>query len=356
MNVSQATKSFEQWLRTQTNVVESALRHKHEQMKADLFSFYRGTFYRWIELWSQGPKDLQNAPSVLAVGDLHVDSFGTWRDLEGRLAWGVDDFDEAYPLPYTNDLVRLATSVKVVVDAETLSVSLKSACDIILQGYEQSIKDNGRPVILAEEQRTLETLGVREIKPAENFWQNLNQLPVVRSGLPTDARTAMEHALPKGLVYKTVKRQAGVGSLGQARFVALGEWKGGFVAREAKAMVPSSCVWLQPTGDRRSYYDRIIGQAVRSHDPFQRVVKGYLIRRLAPDSNPISILDWPGKRDEEALLYSMGAEAANVHLGSKAKVPQILKDLKTRPTGWLKAAAKHFAKATERDWQDYRKG
>ena len=54
------------------------------------------------------------------MGDLHVDSFGTWRDVEGRLCWGVDDFDEAYPLPYTNDLVRLAASAKIVIDAEQL--------------------------------------------------------------------------------------------------------------------------------------------------------------------------------------------------------------------------------------------
>src|SRR5260370_32652719 len=49
---------------------------------------------------------------VLAVGDLHVENFGTWRDAEGRLTWGVNDFDEAYPLPYTIDLARLATSVR----------------------------------------------------------------------------------------------------------------------------------------------------------------------------------------------------------------------------------------------------
>jgi hypothetical protein len=324
-------------------------------MKADLFSFYRGTFYRWIELWSSEFKDLQNAPVVLAVGDLHVESFGTWRDLEGRLAWGIDDFDEAYPLPYTNDLVRLATSVKILLDGETLSVGLKNGCDIMLQGYEHSIKDGGRPVVLAEEQRNLETLGIREIKPPANFWQNLNQRPVMRSGLPSDARAALESALPKGLAYKAVKREAGLGSLGQARFVALGEWKGGFVAREAKAMVPSSCVWLQRSAERPSYYNQIIDQAVRSRDPFQKVVRGYLIRRLSPDSNPISILDWPAKRDEEALLYSMGAEAANVHLGSKRKEQSILKDLKNRPTEWLRSAAKHFAKAVERDWEDYRK-
>ena len=36
-------------------------------------------------------------------------AYGTWRDTEGRLVWGINDFDEAYPSPYTNDLVRLAS-------------------------------------------------------------------------------------------------------------------------------------------------------------------------------------------------------------------------------------------------------
>ena len=51
-----------------------------------------------------------DAPSVLAVGDIHIENFGTWRDEEGRLVWGVNDFDEAAEMPYVLDLVRLATS------------------------------------------------------------------------------------------------------------------------------------------------------------------------------------------------------------------------------------------------------
>jgi len=86
------------------------LQDKHHQMRSDPFLFFRGTFYRWAQLWPKVCPDLQKAPKVIAVGDLHVNSFGTWRDSEGRLAWGVDDFDDAYPLPYTSDLVRLAAS------------------------------------------------------------------------------------------------------------------------------------------------------------------------------------------------------------------------------------------------------
>ncbi|MGC1810589.1 MAG: DUF2252 family protein, partial [Candidatus Binataceae bacterium] len=103
MDIQRATLGYESWMRSCTTVIQSDLRSKHEQMKADLFMFFRGTFYRWAQVWPKVCADLRDAPDVLANGDLHANSFGTWRDSEGRLAWGVDDFDEAYPLPYTND-------------------------------------------------------------------------------------------------------------------------------------------------------------------------------------------------------------------------------------------------------------
>jgi uncharacterized protein (DUF2252 family) len=40
------------------------------------------------------------------VGALHVENFGTWRDIEARPIWGINDFDEATTLAYTNDLIR----------------------------------------------------------------------------------------------------------------------------------------------------------------------------------------------------------------------------------------------------------
>jgi hypothetical protein len=33
--------------------------------------------------------ELRKAPAVLSVGDLHIASFGTWRDGFGRLIWGI---------------------------------------------------------------------------------------------------------------------------------------------------------------------------------------------------------------------------------------------------------------------------
>ena len=79
-------------------------------MAADPFQFLRATYWRWAETILQVCPELKSAPSVLAVGDIHIENFGSWRDNEGRLVWGVNDFDEAARMPYVLDLVRLATS------------------------------------------------------------------------------------------------------------------------------------------------------------------------------------------------------------------------------------------------------
>ena len=71
---------------------------KHEQMALAPFPFLRSTFYRWVQVWEETCPELASAPTVLAVGDLHTQNFGTWRDTEGtadlghqRLRRGVPD-------------------------------------------------------------------------------------------------------------------------------------------------------------------------------------------------------------------------------------------------------------------------
>ena len=79
------------------------------------------------------------------------------------------------------------------------------------------------------------------------------------------------------------------------------------------------------------------------------------MRRLSLDSNPVDITKLPGERDEETLLHAMGVEAANVHLGSKRQVRNVLKDLGRRKSNWLVTAAKQMAKAMAKEWRDYKK-
>src|SRR5208337_3712737 len=122
VNIQQATRQYETWLAGHVRLIKSDLDAKHELMAQDAFSFLRATFYRWMQLFPALCPELAGAPNVLAVGDLHVENYGTWRDTEGRLVWGINDFDEVFPLPYTIDLVRLATSAWLVIELGHLSL------------------------------------------------------------------------------------------------------------------------------------------------------------------------------------------------------------------------------------------
>jgi len=173
MDIQQATKSYEQWMREHTTIVESHLRYKHEQMKEDLFLFFRGTFYRWAQLWPEIYADLRKAPFVLSSSDLHVNSFGTWRDSEGRLCRGVDDFDESYPLPYTHDLVRLAASLKIVIESKDLTIKLKHGCEIVLNAYRDALRSGGKPIVLAEKRAASRGAWNRGDQTAEKFLEKV---------------------------------------------------------------------------------------------------------------------------------------------------------------------------------------
>src|SRR6478752_6180674 len=148
-----ATIDYESWLSRQVDVVEADLQLKHRQMASSLFAFLRATFYRWGPLWRETCPDLVKTPRVLAVGDLHIENFGTWRDREGRLVWGVNDLDEAWSLPYPNDLVRLATSAALATDEGHLRIRFRDACEAICEGYVSSLRDGGEPFVLSERNR-----------------------------------------------------------------------------------------------------------------------------------------------------------------------------------------------------------
>jgi len=145
-----ATLDLERWKAQQISIVRSDLVLKHHMMADAVFSFLRSTFYRWAQLWPMVCPELARAPQVLAAGDLHVENFGTWRDLEGRLIWGVNDFDEAWPAAYAADLVRLLVSVYFAIGEQKLVVTRSAAREAIEDGYRDAMDKGGSPYVLAE--------------------------------------------------------------------------------------------------------------------------------------------------------------------------------------------------------------
>jgi uncharacterized protein (DUF2252 family) len=99
---------------------------------------------------------------VLSVGDAHVENFGIWRDVDGRLAWGVNDFDEAASIPYPLDLVRLGASALLATGRAERAGDIAKA---ILHGYRTALPAP-RPFILDDEHAELRNLFVVTTKTA----------------------------------------------------------------------------------------------------------------------------------------------------------------------------------------------
>jgi hypothetical protein len=353
MSIKQATREYEAWLGERITIVPEDLDKKHQDMASDAFIFLRATYYRWAQVWPSVCAEFAKAPVVLAVGDLHIENFGTWRDTEGRLIWGVNDFDEAYPLPYASDLIRLATSTALAVSSKSFELTLSDACDAILKGYTHSINIGGKPFVLAEENTDLRTMAESELRDPVRFWKKMDGQSLAEMPLPAGAVEALEHALPEtGIAYRVVRRRSGEGSLGRQRFVALADWCGGRIAREAKALAPSASLWANGgSGPKDIFYQTVMENAVRCKDPFVELRGQWVLRRLAPDCARIGLASLTQSQDETCLLEAMGWETANIHLATQGALNLILKDLKGRHQGWLAEAAMRMAKELKEDWK-----
>src|SRR6516162_7736421 len=244
MNIEEATEKYEAWLAKRIRLLKADLTLKHQSMREGVFPFLRATFYRWSQLWPKVCPAEAKAAVVLAVGDLHVENFGTWRDIEGRLIWGINDFDEVSFMPYTIDLVPLATSAHLAISADPPKLGTKDACDSILKGYKDALASGGRPVALSEHHHWLRELAVNESRDPIKFWEKMQGLPTWKQPVPNSAIKALERLMPeRGLPYRVAHRVAGLGSLGRERYVAIADWRGGKIAREAKALATSAYAW-----------------------------------------------------------------------------------------------------------------
>jgi hypothetical protein len=348
-----ATIDYERWLHKRIDVVEPDLKLKHEQMSSSLLAFLRATFYRWVPLWLEVCSDLAKVPQVLGVGDLHVENFGTWRDTEGRLVWGVNDFDEVARMPYAVDLTRLVTSAIVAKQENELTIDAGVAAASVLEGYSESLDSGGNPFILEENHPALRAMALGAEREPNHFWSKLINLPPVTP--PKRVQRLLERSLPdrtEGVAFS--RRIAGVGSLGRPRYVAAAPCNGGFVAREVKAWLPSAWGWANGRPREHAYAVRLFKRAVRQPDPYYSVEEDWVVRRIGPHCGRIELTEIPKKRDERHLLKAMGYETANLHLATSGQRKNVLRDLTKRKPDWLLEAAKALATATEQEWLNFR--
>lgn len=355
MHIREATQSYETWLGLYTTLVEDDLARKHKLMHDNAFSFFRATFYRWCTRFPIVCKAIADAPKLLCAGDLHVENFGTWRDEEGRLVWGINDFDEANVYPYTMDLVRLCASVVIAIESENLPLEAKAACAAVLKGYTSHIGGHdAAPFVLEEDHEHLRAIAVSSARAPQAFWKKLMAAKTAEP--PKKARKLMDVHMPEGHEHlRHIRRTAGAGSLGLPRFVALSRERGALIAREAKARVPGVLAWAGLGDYEPNAYRMLIEKSVRAQDPFVWVNKSWLIRRLGPHCEQIELSDIDRKKPLIRVVEAMGAETANVHRNLKKAGTKILRDLAERDAHWLHDHAGRMAEDVTRDWKAWRK-
>lgn len=362
--IIESTNDYEAWMRQRTDVSEKLLAKKHRKMAEGPFSFLRATFYRWVEQWPEVCPQLatRHQDIILAVGDLHLENFGTWLDSRERPVWGMNDFDEACDMPFTSDLVRLAASATLAAEENHLITKIERIPALLLLGYRACLKAGGAPILLGDNGVDLPfALPPGAPEGPKEFWKkklNAEDSPVISADdLEPEVREMFRAGFPPGaeLEYRKQKKPGGLGSLGRRRFTAVRGDGDERAAREIKALVPSALYWFENRPAMLSQTASLLQRAIRDPDPYFETHDRWMLRQLAPDAVKIELKDLPedGRAKlEPDLFQAMGWETANIHLGSRsAKYLGAALDQLEQEIGedWLAKAAGAMATSTVED-------
>jgi hypothetical protein len=353
--IAEATAAYERWRERRIPIVAEDLAFKHAKLRESPFVLFRGTYYRFFQQFERVLPEPARAPAVVAVGDLHVENFGTWRDRDARLAWGVNDLDEVDLLPYTLDLVRLATSAVLAISAGHLELDPDRACEAIQVGWRERIgQRRPNPFVIGERNAHLYRMAREAIVDPVVFEKRIKSLPAFERALPKPAARMLAQVVPAREFRPALSRRvAGVGSLGSRRIVAHGDVDGGMIVREAKQVPGPASMWAQPkrtqVGGLPAAIDAARGVAA---NPSWKQSRKWVLRPLAPDATRLELASLRRKHRELDLLHCMGAEAANIHLTAvtgAAPTKAIRRDADERDPAWLRAAVDVMAELAEDD-------
>jgi hypothetical protein len=336
-------------------------------MRKGPFPLLRATFYRWVEYWQVLCPELESRDQdvLLSVGDLHVENFGIWLDSRQRLVWGINDFDEACELPFTSDLVRLATSIALAAETRKIQAPLREICERVLGGYHEGVEAQGRPILVEEGGHPELKQLARAVKSPRKFWREhldrVHNPPIDTADLPSRLEDVFRASLPPKArpTYRKERKPGGLGSLGRRRFTAVVSKGKTRDMREAKALVPSALYWWEDRPRMLSQTGTLLQRAIRNPDPHLQVHDKWLVRRIAPDSLKF---DLPASQADQRLalapmlLRLMGFETANIHLGSRSPADLIsLLDSVAREVGskWLEETTERMVRATCEDHREW---
>ena len=313
MHAAKLIDRYERWCDRALAFDPHARAQKHRRMAASPFAFLRGSYPVWLDRFGADP--VHDAALVpLGVGDLHVENFGTWLAPAGE-AFGVNDYDETGPVPFTNDLTRLAASAMLAAKAGHLAVGPHDIAAHLWSGYTAGPTAAAGVVLAGDAIPHVAAIAAmwRAGQPgAKQFASEIDALPQTPAAAPPPSPA------PGFELRAQRTRIAGLGSRDHPRVVLDGELGGERAVFERKPIAPATARFLaggEPVPDPEPYAELLRRQDERSPALRAQVqVDGVtVVRRLDPERGRIEIADLPRRRDEHALLWMMGYCTAAHH-------------------------------------------
>jgi hypothetical protein len=346
------TTAYESWVGDRIPLDPAELTRKHDEMRAHEYRFLRGSYHLWLARLGEELPELLAGARVPAIGDLHVENFGTWRDAEQVRRWGVNDFDELALGSAIPDLVRLATSAVL---APHLALEEKEVCAEVFQAWSA-----------AQPRESIDLAGpgarhLRALVPA--FADPARFYAVLAKGAPAELPAAVKDAAcsvaEEGWQPTWHAHQAGTGSLGHARVVGVGPAADGTAhAREAKQLGPGTAAWATATWPDRSWpvaqaglFERVC-TAIRGPGAAARVLDWH-VRDLAPDVVRIEASGL-GRHDSAHLLQAMARATADVHDSTGHAFSTAVSELERLGEHGFRDAVRTMVSRTKDDFERYR--
>lgn len=260
----------------ETGRISDLVALRHERMRADVFSFYRGCA-------AVMAADLQNIPvtglHVQLGGDAHLFNFGGYATPERNLVFDVNDFDETLPGPWEWDIARLCASAPLAARVRAFGKKTgEEAAYAAAESYRRRMRAFARRSPLEIWYSRVDVRGAlaRELTPprdATNVKPTAEHLTLAHSML----RQYRDSLLPSLRVllerYRVVdlfEHPVGIGSLGMLTLTA---------AFEAR---PGERLYLQIKEAKSSVLEPYLGVSVfKNHGA--RVVNGQRLMQAATD-------------------------------------------------------------------------
>lgn len=296
---------------------------KYQAMRANSFSFFRGTCHLFYQDWPVGGS-LDNAPLAWICGDLHLENFGSFKGDNRLVYFDLNDFDEAILSPCTWDVARFLTSIFLAADNFSYSQSDASAlAKFALDSYVEAlsighvytietataqgaVKDLLDSLYQRKRETFLDTRtelinGQRQLKidHKRTFPVETNEIEKVTSLIEVIAN---ERKNPNFFrVLDVTGRIAGTGSLGLERYAILVEGKGSpdrNYLLDLKAQ-PGSVLqnftkvaqpqWKNEAQRRYTIQKNMQGTSPAILSPIEFEQKSFLLKELQPQEDKINL-------------------------------------------------------------------